>query len=471
MMIEVIISAFLVGLIVVATLTGFSVANNTSGDHRRHDQAAVLAAESQEQLRSDPANALEVLENTPHSYTATLNSTKYTITESAKFINDKTQASACTAPGEVGKQSGSYLQITSAVTWTAANSTYPKVEQSSIITPPTGSALEIDAVNGASPEEGVPSVLASAEYTGVESVQPTTVEGTTGTNGCVVFGAIPATSAIVNIKPPLGYVTPSDTFKIPQEQVTLAPNLTTHKEYTVNRGGAIKGEFTYAGNPVKGETFVAFNTKLTSPQFVVGSTSYSYEAGGEERYMPLAGTWATTAETPDHTNYPTGNIFPWSEKYVVFGGDCIKNSVKETADPEGLKNEEVLVEPGKTATVKIPLSRVTLTVYTGKIGSVKSTVAEAPVRITNTACKGTTPNDATGPVYIHEQKVSNGHLENPYQPYGGPFSLCVYSASTKKNYTVSYTNEKQEGSTRTIYLEEGTTGEQTVETTPPATPC
>jgi Tfp pilus assembly protein PilV len=477
MMMEVIISAFLVGLIVVATLTGFSDATNTSGDQRRHDQAAVLAAQSQEQLRSDPANALEVLENTPHSYTATLNNTKYTITESAKFINDKTQASACTAPGEVGKQSGSYLQITSAVTWTAANSTYPKVEQSSIITPPTGSALEIDAVNGASPEEGVPNVLASAEYTGVESVQPTTVEGTTGTNGCVVFGAIPATSAIVNIKPPLGFVTPSDTFKIPQEQVTLAPNLTTHKEYTINRGGAIKGEFTYAGKQVTGETFVAFNTKLTSPQFVVASTSYSYEAGGEERYTPLGGTiatptWATTAETPTHTNYPTGNVFPWSEKYVVFAGDCIKNSVKETADPEGLKNDEVLVEPGKTTeTLKIPLSLVTLTVYTGTVLSPVGTESKAlPVRITNTACKGTTPNDATGPVYIHEQELSGGHLKNPYQPYGGPFSLCVYSALKKTNYTVSYTNEKQEGSTRKIYLGEGNSSEQTIELNP-ATPC
>ncbi len=472
MLLEVLMSAFLVGLIVVGTLSGFSAANGTSADQRRHDQAAVLAAQSQEQLRSDPANALEALENTPHSYTATLNSTKYTITESAKYINDKTQASACTAPGEVSKQSSSYLQITSVVSWTAANSTYPKVEQSSVVTPPTGSSLEIDAVNGASPEEGVPSVFASAEYTGVESSLSTTVEGTTGTNGCVVFGAIPATAAIVNVKPPLGYVTPSDTFKIQPESVTLAPNLTTHKEYTVNRGGAIKGEFTYAGSTVEGETFVAFNTKLTAPQFVVGSTSYSYESSGEERYTPLAGTWATTAETPTHTNYPTGNLFPWSEKYVVFAGDCIKNSVKETADPEGLKNEEVLVEPGKTTPpVKIPLSRVTLTVDTGTAASPGSTTPEAlSVRITNTACKESTANDATAPVYIHEQKLSGGHLKDPYQPYGGPFSLCVYSASKKTNYTVTYTNEKLEGSTRHIYLGEGNSGEQTIATNP-ASPC
>jgi type II secretory pathway pseudopilin PulG len=468
MLIEVLITAFIVGLIVVATFTGFSVANNTSADQRRHNNAAVLAAESQEQLRTDPANALEALENNPHTYTETLNNTTYTIKESAKFINDKTQASTCTAPSEASKQSSSYLQITSVVSWTAANSTYPKVEQSSIVTPPTGSALEIDAVNGGTPEEGVTGMQASAEYTGVESSKSTTVEGTTGIDGCLVFGAIPATAATVTAKPPLGYVTPSDTFKIPPEAVTLAPNLTTHEEYTVNRGGAIKGEFTYKGSPVKGETFVAFNSKLNSPQFVVASTAYSYESGGEERYTPLAGTQATLAESPVHTNYPTGNIFPWPTKYIVYAGDCVKNNVTETTNPEGLKPEEVLVEPGKTATVKIPMSHVLLNVNTGTVKTPGSLTSEAmPVRITNTACEKTTPNDATGSLYIHEQEVpiGTGHLENPYQPFGGA-SMCVYSPLQKKNYTVTYTNEKQEGSTKTIYLGSGTVGEQTVANVP-----
>lgn len=483
MLIEVVITAFLVGLIVVAVFSGFSVASNTSADQRRHDQAAVLAAQSQEQLRTDPANALEVLEATPHSYTQTLGGTEYTITESSKFINDKTQASACTAPGEVSKQNGSYLQVTSVVTWKAVNSTYPKVEQSSIITPPTGSALEIDVVNGASPEEGVSGVNASVEYTGVESTQPTLVEGTTTANGCVVFGAIPATTALVNVKPPLGYVTPSDTFKIPPEPVTLAPNLTTHKEYIVNRGGAIKAEFTYKGETtyegtaVKGETFVASNSKLTAPSFVLGSTSYKYESGGEERYTPLASTTttntqATTAETPKATNYPTGNLFPWAaEKYLVFAGDCLKNNVTETSNPEALKPIEVVVEPGKTATVKIPLSLVTLNVYTGTSASHGSPASGLPVRITNTGCKTPTPNDATAPLYIHEQTLSSsGHLEDPYQPYGSNFSLCVYSATKKANYTVSYANERQAGSTRNVYLGEGETAEQKYESNP-ATQC
>jgi type II secretory pathway pseudopilin PulG len=480
MMIEVLITAFMVGLIVVGTLTGFSVADGTSADQRRHDNAAVLAAESQEQLRTDPANALEALEVNPHTYTQTLNGTTYKITESAKYINNSTGAATCTAPSEASKQNSSYLQITTVVSWAAANSTYPKVEQSSIVTPPTGSALEIDAVNGATPEEGVSGLSASIEYTGVESTKSTTVEGTTSTNGCVVFGAIPATAATVTAKAPLGYVTPADTFKIPPELVTLAPNLTTHKEYVVNRGGAIKGEFTYKGEStykgtaVTGETFVAHNTKLTTPSFVLASTAYSYETGGEERYTPLANTNASTAESPVHPGYPTGNLFPFNtEKYEVWAGDCVKNSITETTNPEKLANESVLVEPGKTVPVKIPLSLVTLTVYTGKPSSPGSAVSEAlPVRITNTACKEPTPNDATAPLYVHEQTLSGGHLKDPFQPYGS-FSLCVYSKPKEKNYTVTYANEKPEGSTRNIYLEatEAEAPEQKIEKAPPASSC
>jgi Tfp pilus assembly protein PilV len=470
LLIEVVISALIVGLIVVGLLSGLSVASNTSADQRRHDQAAVLAAESQEQLRTDPASALEALEVTPHEYTKTLSSTKYTVTESTKYINNETQASACTSPSEASKQSGNYIQITSVVSWAAANSTYPKVEQSSIVTPPTGSALEVNAINGAKPEQGVAGVTATTEYTGVESKLPTTVEGSTGANGCIVFGAIPATAATINVNPPLGYVTPSDSIVIPSEAVTLAPNLTTHKEYIVNRGGRITATFTHEGTPVKGESFVAFNNELTSPKYVVGSPAYTYEAGEEERYTPLAGAAVTSITTPVDTGYPTGNLFPWQQEYSVYAGDCPKNSVTETSNPEHLKNQPALVEPGGHATVTIPLSVVTLTVDTGTKTTPVGTTGEAlPVKITNAACEKSTANGATAPLYVHTQKLSSGHLENPYQPFG-TFNLCVYDKQNNTNYNVTYTNATVGGSKPFIYLSSGSVGEQTLETSP-SSPC
>src|SRR5579884_1963535 len=69
LLIEVMMSALLVALIVTATFNGFDVASRVTIDQRRHSEAELLASESQEQLRSDPATALDVLETSPHSYT------------------------------------------------------------------------------------------------------------------------------------------------------------------------------------------------------------------------------------------------------------------------------------------------------------------------------------------------------------------------------------------------------------------
>ena len=56
LLIEVMMSAMFVALIVVATLNGFDIANKTTAEQRRHDEANVLAAQSQEQLRTEPGN-------------------------------------------------------------------------------------------------------------------------------------------------------------------------------------------------------------------------------------------------------------------------------------------------------------------------------------------------------------------------------------------------------------------------------
>jgi Tfp pilus assembly protein PilV len=484
LLIEVMISAMLVALIVGATFNGFDAAGRLSADQRRHNQAAVLAAQSQEQLRSDPASALDPLTTTAHSYTQTVGGTEYTIVESAKYINDTTQTSTCATASstEANKLSGNYLQITSVVSWTAlgknaAGKSRPKVEQSSIITPPTGSALEVDIVNGATPAEGVANIPASVEYVGVESTQTTKVSGTTDANGCVIFGSIPATTATLKIETPNEYVTPSGATYIAPEQITLAPNITTHREFTLNRGGKIEGEFFWGSTPVESDTFVAFNTKMgVSPEYLLGgSAAFGYEASGEERYTPVASTRALTATTPAHSpGYPNGDVFPWpTSKYIVYAGDCKKNSVTETLNPEARKNEEVLVSAGTTSKVKIPTAKDVLNVYTGTAASPGLLTTETPangVQITNTECKEQVADNATKALYVHEQKLSGGHLSYPYQPFGA-LSVCVYSASAKRNYTVSFANERLE-QTRNIYLGTTTSNtEQEVSGTNPSPAC
>jgi Tfp pilus assembly protein PilV len=489
LMVEVLISSLLVALIVFATFNGFDVVNRVSADQRQHDQAALLAAQSQEQMRSDPATSLESLQLASHTYSQTVGGTTFKITQSAKFINDSKQAAECSALAAAessSKQNSSYLQITSSVTWPRLEAVgRPAVVQSSLITPPTGSGLEVDAVNGASPEAGVANVTAVTKYTSEEATEATTVEGTTGMAGCVVFGAIPATVAKLEVKPPPGYITPAGAFKLQPEEVTIAPNITTHKSYTLNEGGAIAAQFTYKGATsaeITGDTFVAFNTSMiTTPQLILGDTAFSYESTGEQHYTGLLSTaasnkYATAAATPSTIGYPHGDLFPFpaAKKWLVFAGDCFKNNPTETANPESLKPSEAVVQPGKTTVVQIALSKVTLNVYTGthlSPGALYAEPTKLPTSLTNTSCEGSgTPNNAAGLNLIHEQNtLSGGHLESPYQPFGN-FTLCLYSAKEKKNYTLNIKNEKQENTAHTIYLADGNFGEQTVTPTP-VKPC
>ncbi len=477
LLVEVLVSVLLVALIVVATLNGFDAATRVTADQRHHSQATLLAAQSQEQLRSDPASALDTLETSAHSFTKTAGGTTYTIVQEAKPINSAGQAAVCKF-SETAAQNGAYIQITSTVTWpqlTAAKR--PAVKQASLIAPPTGSDLEVDVSNGASPASGVSGVTATASFIPAEAETLASIEGTTGSNGCVVLTGIPSTSATVSIAEKSGFVTPNGTLKVPSKEVTIAPNITTHYPVTYNEAGKITAEFTYkgetliSGKPVRSDTFVAYNAKIPAePKFEVGSPEFEYkEVSGEEQYEARTTTISSAASTPHGIKYSRGDLFPFPEKWQVYAGDCPANSISvATEKTEKLANPNTLVEPGLTAVVKVPLSYVMLNIKSGtvaKAGALESTTY--PVTITDTECvSARTPNNAFAANLEHTQTSSTeGHLSTPYQPFGKA-ELCLYNASSKRTYTAApYTNSNVAGSAVTLYPAELTKSErETAET-------
>ena len=473
-LIEVVITALLVGLIAVGTLTGFQALDRASADQRFHDQAVLLATQSQEQLRSDPANTLNLLADEPlknyqHSYTTKVDGTLYTITQEAHYINESKPGSDClaTAASESSsKEDGDYLRVTSTIAWpqlTAAKRN--PVSQSSIITPPDGSALEVDATNGAYPESALSGVTAKVKYIGVESTEVTPLEGTTGTAGCIVFGGIPATSTKVEITEMSGFVTTSGAVKVPVAEKTIAPNITTHDPVVLNEGGAITAKFTYNNLPVAGSTFVAFIEGGTSPttEYTVGATKFEYQSSGEHKYKALTEPYATTATTPMGSSYPKGDLFPFpynetsqthKSKWQVFAGDCKENNA-HTID-SAVADGEAVVLPGQTTEVSVPMTDLVLNVYTGT-KSTPEALAKTfyKVKITNTECaKTSTPNNATATNLVHEQSTtSEGHLEHPYQPFGQE-KLCLYNSTEKHTFTVEPELNTPTEHFDTIYLKE-----------------
>jgi len=459
MLIEVMISALLVALIVTATFNGFDAASRLTADARRHAQAELLAAESQEALRTEPASALDALESSAHTYTKELGGTKFTIKQTAKPVSGGGSATGCSA-NEKSKENGANIQISSEVTWALLEKRgSPPVTQTGIITPPVGSALEVDVTDGGSP--GIPSVgvTATAKFTPVGSALLASAEGTTGSAGCVVLTGLATTLATVEIAEKQNFVTTSGTLKYPNTKITIAPNITTQDAVSFAEGARINAEFTYkgetvwGGKPVTGNTFVVFNEAMpVKPKFETGSQEFKYESGGEEKYTSVtANMFASTASTAFATKYSKGDLFPFPKKsWSVYAGDCPNNGLIA----ESVSKEEAALSPGTSKTVKVPMSYTSVSVKKGtyqSAGAVETT--PAAVKITNTECEGyELPANSAGASLVHTQNTTTGGvLENPFQPFGKA-KICVLDAAAERTYTASYNNANAEGSAMTIFF-------------------
>jgi Tfp pilus assembly protein PilV len=459
LLIEVIISAFLVALIVIGTFNGFDAVSRSTADQRRHSEAALLAAQSEEQLRTDPATALDALESAPHAYTKEVFGTTYTITQEAKPVNAKGTSTGCKGT-ESSKENGANIQISSSVTWALLLAAKrPAVKQVSIITPPVGSSLEVDVTNGATTP--VAGVTAVAKFLPTGSSSYDTVEGTTGSAGCVVFTGLESTLATVEIDEKTNFVTTSGKLKYPTKEVSIAPNITTSDPVTYDEGGRVTAKFTYKGatewegKPVKSDTFVVANTSIPAgyAKFELGSTAFEYQTTGEQPYKALTGTYASTATTATATKYSNGDLFPFGQAWTVYAGDCPADKVSSEAEVSG----GATVTAGGNTEVKVPLSRTEASIWTGANSSSKGAADKehlGPVKITNTSCESAeTPDNASGRAFVHEQSqtTTEGHLEDPFQPFGS-YTLCLVDKSLKKTYTVSETNSTATGTTPQIYL-------------------
>jgi prepilin-type N-terminal cleavage/methylation domain-containing protein len=493
-LIEVIVSALMLALIVAGTFSGFEAADQSTAQDRLQDEAAVLAAQSQDQLRSAPASALEALATAAHTYTRQAAGVSFTIKQEARFVGGPEGSAGCSVT-EHKSQVTNALRITSTVSWSHSDTNIKPVVETGVVTPPTGSALEVDVGNAPAPTEGVADVDVVVKYTPAGSSTVATLEGITPSAGCIVFGAIPATAATVEIPEQVGFVTPSGGQSIEPKEEVLAPNTTTYDPVTYQRGGAIAATFTYNGSTsythlnnknesekeeILGDTFVATSAAMTlPPKYEVGSTRGELIAA-TELYEPIPGSpvpspgpyWYKPESTsPEATPYPHGNLFPFPESegeggWEVYAGDCASN------DPETLKVPGVTVErkwlaPATTTEFKkVPLSRIALNVYKGTesevaaLGSaaVKNLESEHArlVTITNTKCTGTTPAHETEIKSKHTQDTTigearGGHLEFPFQPFGA-YQLCVYNEETKKTYTVLGEDMTIAGTSQTIYL-------------------
>jgi len=400
-LIEVVISSVLVAVIAIATLTGFDAAGRATADERQHNQATLLAGQDQERLRG--MNVTELGRLGTSTSTEKIEGTLYTITSQAQFVSAAKEAFACETSGG----NADYLQTTSKVTWPALGSR-ESVSQSSIVTVPTSTSLLVNVRNQANETvEG-----AVVKVTGKSS--GTTVEQTTPTSGCVIFGALSDTEvAITGTK--VGWINEKLETEPAAIEAQLSSSSLVSKTFVIANPGSLRVEFESAG----------------STAGVQGDTVYVAHTGAPEKLVGTAGTYSSTISVPSLWPYQTAGTPPGESPYTVYAG-CKGDDPGLTASPNPITNgkKEVntpapQVNPGLTTTVKVELPAVNVQVFEGT-SSASPGAPDAGAEAKLTFCGSSRIMKTT----------SAGALEHPYQPYT-KLTLCLTQVFSGQRYKFS----------------------------------
>lgn len=429
-LIEVIISALIVGLIVVATFDAFVVANRASANQRAHNQATLIAAQDEERLRGDQ---LTKLTQTGHeSNVFKQGGTTYTVESLAEYITGGEEADALTCSTSSGVAES--IKTTSIVSWWeyARNPPVHKsIKQSSIVSVPSSTTVEARVVNQAG--EPVSGATVTAKGTA------TNLSQTTLATGCVVFGSI-ADKTVELGASKSGWVGHNGSASSPKT-VTLSSSATTSEKFTLAEAATLNAEFDTNGGATRGLTgdtvYVGQSNVGTPPNFIAGK----------------AGTYATATSL--------SGLFPFASPntYTVFAGDCEKNNPETIVSGGSVKDEKVLLEPGATKTVTVEEPQVNELVMSGTSASSPGTVVTSTsAKLINKECASTSAQNYTTVPYEHVTEVVAGRLKPRYAPYAKSLELCVVWLEGGKYYKnkTTFANATKAGSTELTFYANGT---------------
>jgi Tfp pilus assembly protein PilE len=458
-LIEVLVSALLVSIVAVGTLTAFDTAGRASQDQRSHAQASQLAQQDEERLRTLTAAELASLTGTVQSARPEAENglcikevsgnkweyctgtafagekyagTVFKVTPSARYVSASQNGLACETSGGAAN----YIQTTSSVRWTTLGSARPAVTQSSLVTDNT-TGLLVKVFNQAhEPVEG-----ATVKVTGTE---PTfSSSQTTSAVGCVIVTGITNKKVTVEASK-LSWVDRTGKNPPPTQTVSISPTTAATAEFVMAEPGTIKAAFVSAGSKVStitSDTIYAFQSNITPPpEDLVGDARPSHPHEIElTKLFPFA-----QLATPHNP-----------ESYVVYAGECSANkpeTVTETG--EKLTAAKVPVSPGATTAAEIEVPAVNVTAYEGTEATVATekgkgktppvvAKAEPASEIVNSGCAVATAQNAVGNISDKHPVTltSEGHIEPKYWPYAKKLELCIIAEiPVGKNKFYKYLN-------------------------------
>jgi type II secretory pathway pseudopilin PulG len=408
-LLEVIVSAALLAVMVVAVFTTFDVANRVSGQEKARAVAASLAQREQELMRSMPAATLATIANqgTQAPQTKTVDNVDYMITRRAEWLARGGDATSCKA----NKNAADYMKVVSSVSAPASTGIKP-VTLTSVIAPPAGSfgpdqgSLAIIVQNAAATAQ--PGVNVTLTAPGVTAVR------TTDATGCAFFGEQKTGDYTVTLSA-VGMVDPSGT-PTPTKVETIAPEATTTDTFSYDTAATRTAHFKTQKVDATGTIVnTLVDAKWTSVTFAPSGTA-----------VPLKFPKVATT-TPQTTIDGTG-LFPFTSAYALYAGNC---TGARPADAPALSPRPAVptaalaTDPGD-AIVLMPVVNVTVKSNGG------TAVSGAKIYLTAKSgdCAGTTyqlggttaTTDATG------RLAASGAGAMPF----GTYDLCVVDAAGRR---------------------------------------
>ncbi|MEO8091937.1 MAG: carboxypeptidase regulatory-like domain-containing protein [bacterium] len=387
-LIEVVVSALLVGLISLS-LVGLDAVGSTSADQQRRSQAVEVAQADQERMRAMSADQLQSLSQTR---TVTLDGVAFTVTSTGQFLNSASDAGACTATGTANAD---YARVISRVDW--ASNRRPDVLATSIITPPRGGSLIAQVVDQNNAVIGGATVTATGTDESTDSIRR---QAATDATGCVIFGGLLpgdySAAAVYN-----GYVN-ADGNAAPTNNVTATAGNTSSTKFTIGNPGSATATFTTRINSadVSGQrapSLAWVNTGMATNGFVNATT------------LPASVT------TPK-TLFPfiTTGTGVYTDNYTFWAGRCT------AAKPPLVANQvTATVAPGTTnaaPVVKVPALDIEV-------------LYRAPSSTTRVNPDAISLTDSCGqtwfPAIRSDATSTSGSLSYPGQPYGASYSICA----------------------------------------------
>jgi hypothetical protein len=408
-MIEVLVSAVVLLILSMATLSLLDGAQATSQNQASRSVASSLAHSDLDRVRQ---MKLETVEGLDEARDEVVNGITFHIATRADWTSDSNTVINCTSTDANG---GQYLRISSTVTWPGMKAIQP-VAAESIMTPRAG---DLDPRFGSlavqvQDHDGKPLAGTLVEVQGQSM--------TTGPTGCVTFGRLIEGDSTLKWMQS-GYVTQASTSP-GTDDVTIVRN--TKGSASVSLGLATSIPITVKNDAATNGAWNAVSVK----------------SGTFRRILP-----DVTSSTMK-TFYTASGLYPWAGGYSVYAGDCIGNDpttygVNAAAFGAAFPGSSVASAPGTSTAGASAYLRATpsFTVKAASSGSVQlnyrykvSTATQMQRTPPETLCHG----GASATLSVS----GTGTVPAVPLPYG-IWDLCVDNGS--RNYTFSVKNTPDGG--------------------------